>query len=42
MSFRNAAIWRGEGIDKECARREIDDGGAGDPNRIDVTAPEPV
>src|SRR5262249_10518424 len=42
MLFRGAAIWRGEGIEQERARREMDDRGTGDANRIDVTAPEVV
>ena len=40
MFFRGAAIWRGERIKKQRARSEVDDGRAGDANRIDVTAPE--
>ena len=40
MLFRGAAIWRCERIDKERARRKIDDGRTRDANGIDVTAPE--
>jgi hypothetical protein len=40
MLFRSAAIWRGERIKKQGARTEADNRRTGDPNRIDVTAPE--
>ena len=40
MFFGSAAIWRGKRIKKQRARSEVDDGRAGNPNRIDVTAPE--
>jgi len=39
MFFRGATIWRGKRIKKQGARSEVDDGRAGNPNRIDVTAP---
>jgi hypothetical protein len=40
MLFRSPAIWRRERIDNECARCEIDNRRTGDPDRIDITAPE--
>ena len=40
MFFRIARIGRGERINKECARGQIDNGGTGAPDRIDITALE--
>ena len=40
MLFGGAAIWRGERVNKKCARAEVHDWRTGDPNRVDVTASE--